>query len=197
MDDINENKSLYSPNKMVQELFESLRRMCNRLSVEQDESITRQDSALCIILSVQCVEVFFNMYFRTIASESEFEHISERLLVDLKNTRFGLEQKIKQWPELVFGEKLNLDKAAGQRFVALKDLRHKLMHFSSSHESILLQGIAVHGLADASIYDSLTAKSALEALKAAEDFICEVFKLRGLSHEKQMLSLRLWMGAQR
>lgn len=87
MDNMNENKSLYSPNKMVQELFEALRRMCNRLSVEQDASITRQDSALCIILSVQCVEVFFNMYFRTIASESEFEHISERLLVDLKNTK--------------------------------------------------------------------------------------------------------------
>ena len=96
-----------------------------------------------------------------------------------------------------FWEKLNLDKAAGQRFVALKDLRHKLMHFSSSHESILLQGIAVHGLADASIYDFLTAKSALEALQAAEDFICEVFKLRGLSYEKQILSLRLWVGAQR
>ncbi len=33
MDNMNENKSLYSPNKMVQELFEALRRMCNRLSV--------------------------------------------------------------------------------------------------------------------------------------------------------------------
>ena len=188
------NASLYSPNSMVWELFQALRRMCNRLSVEKNEEIIRQDSALCIILSVQCVEVFFNMYFRTLASESEFTHASERLLVDLKNTRFGLEQKIKQWPELVFGKKLSLDKAAGQEFVALKDLRHKLMHFSSSHESIVLQGIAIHGLANASVYDSLTAKSAFEALHTAEAFICQVFNLRGASPEKQKQNLLLWTG---
>jgi hypothetical protein len=134
------------------------------------------------------------MYFRTLASESEFAHASERLLVDLKNTRFGLDQKIKQWPELVFRKKLNLDRAAGQRFLDLIRLRNKLMHFSSSYESIEHQGISIHGLADASAYDSLSEKSAFEALHTAQAFICEVFEVRGASPEKQRQNLLFWTG---
>ncbi len=82
-----ENRSLLSPNRMVWELFEALRRLCIRVTKAQDThdaAAVRQDSALCIILAVQCVEVFFNVYFRVLLSDSAFAHANERISADLQ-----------------------------------------------------------------------------------------------------------------
>jgi len=191
------NRSLSSPNRMVWELFEALRRLCIRVTeahATQDVAALRQDSALCIILAVQCVEVFFNIYFRVLISESAFAHANERISADLQKKQFGLDRKIKEWPKLVFGKKLSLDKGAGQRFVELKNLRHTLMHFTSSHETIAIPGVAIHGMADTSAYESLSAESAIEALHTAEAFLCEVFTLRGISTENLPHALHSWTG---
>ena len=191
------NRSLSSPNRMVWELFEALRRMCIRVTeahATQDAAALRQDSALCIILAVQCIEVFFNIYFRVLISESAFAHADKRISADLQKTQFGLDRKIKEWPELVFGKKLSLDKGAGQRFVKLKNLRHTLMHFTSSHETITIPGVAIHGMADTSAYELLSAESAIEALHTAEAFLCEVFTLRGISAENLPHVLHSWTG---
>ena len=146
-----ENRSLSSPNHIVWELFEALRRLCIRVTKAQDTqdaAAVRQDSALCIILAVQCIEVFFNVYFRVLISESAFAHANERISADLQKTQVGLDRKIKEWPKLVFGRKLSLDKGSGQKFVKLKNLRHTLMHFTSSHETISIPGVAINGMAD-------------------------------------------------
>ena len=192
-----ENRSLSSPNRMVWELFEALRSLCIRIKKVQDTqnaSEVRQDSALCIILAVQCVEVFFNVYFRVLISESAFAHANERISADLQKTQIGLDRKIKEWPELVFGRKLSLDKGAGQQFVKLKNLRHTLMHFTSSHETISIPGVAIHGMADTSAYESLSAKSAIEALHTAEALLCEIFTLRGITPENLPDALYSWTG---
>jgi hypothetical protein len=191
------DRTLSSPNRMVWELFEALRRLCIRVSdahATQDAAALRQDAALCIILAVQCVEVFFNIYFRVLISEPAFAHAGGRISADLQKTQFRLDRKIKEWPQLVFGRKLNLDKGAGQRFVALKNLRHTLMHFASSHETIDIPGVAIHGMADTSAYESLSAESAIEALHTAEAFLCEVFTLRGISSENLPHALHSWTG---
>lgn len=182
---------------MVWELFEALRRLCSHATgahATQDVTVVRQDAALCIILAVQCVEVFFNVYFRVLISEPTFAHAADRISSDLQKSQFGLDQKIKQWPKLVFGRKLNLDKGAGQRFVTLKNLRHTLMHFTSSHETIAIPGVAIHGMADTSAYESISAKSAIEALHTAEEFLCEVFTLRGISSDNLPHALHSWTG---
>jgi hypothetical protein len=182
---------------MVWELFEALRRLCIRVTeahATQDATAVRQDSALCIILAVQCVEVFFNIYFRVLISESAFAHADKRISADLQKTQFGLDRKIKEWPKLVFGEKLSFDKGVGQRFVELKNLRHTLMHFTSSHETIAIPGVAIHGMADTSAYESLSAETAIEALHTAEAFLCEVFTLRGISTENLPYALHSWTG---
>jgi len=190
------DRTLSSPNYMVWELFQALRRLCNRVSesAEQDESALRQDSALCIILAVQCVEVFFNVYFRVLISEPNYAHAAKKIFADLANTRYGLDRKIKDWPCDVFGKKLAFGQGAGQRFVALKSLRHKLMHFTSSHETITMPGIEIIGLADTSAYHSLSAESARDALDTAEAFICEVFILRGIPATDLQHALHAWTG---
>ena len=132
------DRTLSSPNRMVWELFQALRRLCTRATeahASQDESALRQDAAICVILAVQCVEVFFNVYFQVLLSESTYAHAAKKISADLAKKQFGLDGKIKDWPCHVFGKKLALDKGAGQKFVALKNLRHSLMHFKSSHET--------------------------------------------------------------
>lgn len=182
---------------MVWELFAALRRLCSRVQEAhsvQDTSALHQDAALCIILAVQCVEVFFNIYFRVLVSEPSYNHAADRIFIDLEKKQFGLDQKIKEWPKLVFGKSLSLDKGVGQKFVTLKNLRHTLMHFTSSHETFATPGIAIHGMADISAYKSLSAESAIEALNIAEAFLCEVFKLRGISSENLPHVLHSWTG---
>ena len=191
------DRILSSPDHMVWELFQALRRLCVRVAeshVAQDDSALRQDAALCIILAVQCVEVFFNVYFRVLISEPAYAHASEKISADLTSTQCGLDRKIKEWPLLVFGQKLPLGEGAGQRFITLKNIRHKLMHFSSTHETLSIPGIVIHGMADTSAYHSLSAKSANEALNTAEAFLCEVFRLRGISSEQLPHALHSWTG---
>lgn len=191
------DRTLSSPNHMVWELFQALRRLCVRVTeshAEQDELALRQDAAICIILAVQCVEVFFNVYFRVLIREPNYAHAAGRISADLANTQFGLDKKIKEWPFLVFGKKLPLGEGAGQRFVTLKNLRHELMHFTSSHETFAIPGVAIHGLADTSAYHSLSAKSAIDALHTAEAFLCEVFTLRGIPPENLLHALHSWTG---
>lgn len=187
--------ALASPNHMVWQLFEGLRRLCVRMTRQPEgESETRQDAAVAIILAVQCVEVFFNIYFRVVVSEPAFSHAAERICRDLEDTRFGLDRKLKEWPELVFGKKLNLGAGAGQRLVLLRNSRHKLMHFTSSHETLSVPGVVIHGMVDTSVYASLSREAAVEALHIAESFLCEVFALRGISAQNLPHSLHSWTG---
>ncbi|MDO8772583.1 MAG: hypothetical protein Q7K57_28555, partial [Burkholderiaceae bacterium] len=191
------DRTLSSPNRMVWELFQALRRLCTRLTeahASQDESALRHDAAICVILAVQCVEVFFNVYFQVLISESAYAHAAGKISADLAKKQFGLDGKIKDWPCHVFGRKLALDKGAGQKFVALKNLRHSLMHFKSSHETFSVTGVAIQGLADASAYESLCAKSAIDALQTAEAFLCEVFTLQGITPENLPHALHSWTG---
>jgi hypothetical protein len=181
---------------MVWELFQALRRLCVRITQypADNESEIRQDAAISIILAVQCVEVFLNIYFRVLVSEAAFAHAAEQVTSDLQNPRFGLDSKLKDWPELVFGKRLNLSEGVGQRFIALKSLRIRLMHFTSTHQTIEIPGVAIHGLADVSAYQSLSAQSALDALYTSEDFLCEVFALRGITPENLPHALHSWTG---
>ena len=182
---------------MVWELFTALRRLCIRVFEShptQDVAEIRQDSALCIILAVQCVEVFFNIYFRVLISEPAFVHAADRISADLQKVQVGIDRKIKEWPELVFGKKLSLDKGVGQKFVALKNLRNSLIHFTSSHETFATKDMAIHGMADTSVYESISTESAIEALHIAEAFLCEVFALGGISSENLPHALHLWTG---
>lgn len=91
------DRTISSPNRMVWELFQALRRLCTRVTeahASQDESALRQDAAICVILAVQCVEVFFNVYFQVLISEPTYAHAAKKISADLANRKFGLEGKI-------------------------------------------------------------------------------------------------------
>lgn len=191
------DRTLASPQHMVWQLFEALRRLSFRLNEshsQESESVIRQDAALCVILAVQCVEVFLNVYFRIIITEPGYTHAAEKIKDDLSKTQCGLDHKIKNWPVLVFEKRLSLDKGFGQQFINLKNLRHRLMHFTSSHEAFNIPGVTILGLSDVSVYNELSERTGIEALQTAEAFLCEVFTLRGIPVEDLPYHLHSWTG---
>ena len=187
------NKVLASPNNMVWQYFQALCRLCYRIDSNQNKTELQQDAALCVILAVTGVEVFMNVYFRILVSEKPYEHAKERILQDLEN-QIALDQKIKEWPLVVFGMKINFGSGVGQQFIDLKNLRNELVHFSSTHETIELPGVTIHGLADTSVYSLLNANTPSKSLKVAEQFICDIFRLRGIEEENICHALHSWTG---
>jgi len=189
------SKVLSTPNMMVWQYFQALRRLCFTIEQYQDQEKerTQQDAALATILGVTGVEIFMNVYFRVLVDEEPYKHAAMYVLDDLEN-QISLDKKIKNWPQVVLGRKLDLSSGAGQLFSGLKNLRNKLVHFSSSHESIELQDFKIQGMADTSVYTSLNARSAINALDVAERFICEIFRLRGISEHELPHALHSWTG---
>jgi hypothetical protein len=57
-----------------------------------------------------------------------------------------------------------------------------------------MQGVAIHGLADTSAFESLGDHSAIQALKTAEGFLVEVFRLRGIKETDIPGALHSWTG---
>ena len=182
-----------SPNRMVWEYFEALRRLRWRVQQSDNENEIRQDAALCVILAVNGVEIFLNVYFRVLVSEKQFEDSHEKIMKDLKS-RIGIDEKIREWPVAVLKEKIELGSGIGQRFTELKNKRNHLTHFSSSHETISVPGAVLNGMADTSVYDSMNKEMAVNALAVAEALICEVFRLRGISENQVPHSLHAWTG---
>lgn len=186
-------KILSSPNSMVCSYFEALRRLCYRVESHANDSHKKQDAALCVILSVTGVEVFLNVYFRILISEEPYKHAKQRILKDLDNQAL-LGRKLEDWPHIVFGEKIKFGSGIGQKFSKLKNLRNKLVHFSSTHESIEVPGITINGMADTTAFNSLNEHASNEALETAEKFICEIFRLRGIEEKDICHALHLWTG---
>jgi hypothetical protein len=186
-------KTLSSPNSMVWSYFEALRRLCYRVESHENNSHKTQDAALCVILAVTGVEVFMNVYFRILITEEPYKHAKQRILNDL-DKQAPLDRKLKEWPKLVFGEKIKFGSGIGQKFSKLKNTRNKLVHFSSTHEPIEVPGVTINGMADTTVYNSLGKHAANEALEVAEGFIGEIFRLRGIHENEICHALHSWTG---
>lgn len=123
---------------MVWEYFQCLRRMAQRVRQIQDKSEQKQEIALCIIMAVTVVETFLNIYFRVIVSEPAYSKHKQRVLNDLSFNPYpkSLDEKLKHWPKDILGQTLDLGSHIPKEFFELKKRRNRLMHFSSSHESV-------------------------------------------------------------
>ncbi|MCK4356416.1 hypothetical protein KAW44_04975 [Candidatus Bipolaricaulota bacterium] len=186
--------NLSSPNRIVWQYFEALRRLVNRLGHATDVTALKQDVAVCIMLAVTVVEAFLNIFFRVVVSEPGFAQHKQRILEDLER-RKSLDYKLKHWPRQVFGSGLDFAAPVPSSFLALKDRRNALMHFTSNHQTLALRpGINIEGLADTSAFDTLTVDDAADALDLAEGMVGELFRLRGTPDNQLPHALHLWTG---
>ena len=187
------SKSVGTANNMIWEYFASLREMVAQAQNGSDEKTTRRKILPCVFMSITIVETFLNIYFRILAEESDCSSCREQTIKEL-DERVSLDKKIKTWPKRFFKQEIDFSKGIGQQFIKLKDLRNKLVHFKSSHETVSLPGIELRGMVDISSYDSLDANVALESLAVAEEMLEEIFRLKGMNDEQIGHALHSWTG---
>jgi hypothetical protein len=185
--------SLSSPNRIVWRYFQALRRRAGALQSVNDEDEMEEDVALCLMQAIAVVETFLNVFFRVVVEEPGFTHHKPRLLKDLKDRR-SLEHKLKAWPTAILGKAVNFEEPAAKAFMVVKERRNGLMHFTSSHESVFVPGITIHGLADTTLLDGLTHADACGAVDAVEGMINVLLRARGISEENLAHALHSWTG---
>jgi hypothetical protein len=159
----------------------------------EDDGERRQNIAVCIILAASLVEAFLNIFFRVVVGEEDFSQFKATVMNDL-NRQASLEHKIKEWPRLILGKSIDFGKGVGQDFGVLKDTRNWLMHFTSTGDTLMLDNITMHGLADISRYEQLDGADAIRALETSEGIIAEIVKLRGVPQENLPYHLQSWLG---
>lgn len=183
-----------SPNAIIWHYFTALSRLVDGIDRAGDESAIREDVALCVILAVTIVEAFLNIFFRVVVSEPDFTKHEKCILDDLKK-RKTLAHKLETWPKKIFGKPLDFAAPTPKAFRALMERRNNLMHFTSSHTTIIPgPGIIIHGLADTSVFDTLTPSDAASALDLAEGMIRDLCRLRGIPEHQLPHELHMWTG---
>jgi hypothetical protein len=190
---VNKSGIFGSPNKMIWEYFDSLRAMVRNVQNADERNIQRQVLP-CVFMGIAVVETFLNTYFRILCEKRNCSGCREQTLKEIDG-RTSLERKIKTWPKRFFDREIDFNQGIGLRFMNLKDLRNKLMHFKSSYDTVNLPGqIQIQGMVDISSYDGLDKNIALESLLVAEEMLEEIFRLEGISDEQIKHALHLWTG---
>lgn len=188
------NTVLSSPNRVVWEYFFSLRLLVAQAREAPSAELCRQAAAMSIIMAVTVGEVFFNLWFRVRVEERHTAAEIQSFLRNLSPPYLSLDRKLRQWPQRYLGRPLDLSAGPGAAFVTLKNMRNAIVHFTSTHESLSLGGVTIHGLADTTEYDNLSHERASWALQTTENVVAEVFRLAGLSPESIPRAVHAWSG---
>jgi hypothetical protein len=178
---------------MIWNYCDLVRRLVAEIPNISDEAHQKQQTALVVLMSVTVVEAFTNVFFRVVVSETEFQQHLQRIEKDLKSNK-GLDRKIKEWPEAIFGKRFDWNSGIGKDFMTLKKKRNQLIHFTSSHSTLNVGGMTIQGTADTSVFDDLDLNDAEFALQTAEDTIQELLRFRGLGEDKLPWAMQLWTG---
>jgi hypothetical protein len=187
--------TLSTPSRVVWEYFDSLRRLVKNTQEAESDAHRRQSAALAVVMAVNVVEVFVNLWFRVRVEETGSQSQKDQLVQDLSFPRpASLERKLKNWPKAFLGKELDFQTGLAADFLAIKKLRNSIVHFSSTHETLTIENISIHGLADTSEYDNLSHKNAVEALYAAEGMLVEFFRLANVAEENIPQLLHGWAG---
>ncbi len=185
--------SVSTPADVVIEYFDSLRWLADSAEDAGDEQVARRFAAMATIMAVTAVDVFFNLWFRALVEDRDDQALRADLIRDLE-ARVSLDQKLGEWTKRHLPAMLDLKQGPGRAFVELKELRNGIIHFTSTHETIHTPGMIVHGMANTSSYDSLSAKSARDAVSVAEALIEEILRLAGFDEEMISTALAAWIG---
>ena len=187
------NKTHSTPAGVVVEYFESLRWLAKSAVEAPEDHQARRIAAMAVIMAVNAVEVFLNLWFRVVATERNDCAQEAQFAHDLAK-RISLEQKLTTWPTRHLQANLDLRHGPGKAFVELKRVRNSIVHFESSHDTVHTGTAILHGLADTTHYDGLTAASADEALTIAENLVIEIFRLAGFDNATVDHAATVWIG---
>jgi hypothetical protein len=188
-------KSHSTSNKIVWEFYTNLKLLEKYYRGKAvNEGYIKNIAMMSIFMSVACVEAFINMFFRELLEDNKYSHLKDKTLPEMENNRFGLEQKIKQWPERFFSKNVYGTKP-GKAFQQIKNTRNSLLHYRHTYEPIEVeQGVTWAGLTDFTIFDKLTNEYSFNARDIATNFIREILLASGCAEDRVHLNLQHWTG---
>src|SRR6266487_4418331 len=187
-------RTLASPNTIVSSYFDFARQSADQLRTPTPLQDVQLQVAVSLIMLVGAVEAYLNIAGRMwIEQHSELAH-ADQIRQDLAQRRSFM-RKLKSWPELLFGKPLDLSSGKMRAFLGLVERRNRLLHFTTTHESMGYENVLIHGLADISFYASLTSADLLAGIDTAEDAIGELIRLQGgLNEERVLMAKTYWCG---
>lgn len=149
---------------------------------------------MSIFMTVACVEAFVNVFFRERVEVDKHKDIRKTILEQMEDYRFGIDQKMRKWPELFFGKNVYGSKA-GREFERYRLLRNALLHFKHTYEEIEIQpGICFIGVTDTTVVNNLDISFVLEGQKVARDVISEILKAAGCKGAQIPMNVQHWTG---
>jgi hypothetical protein len=187
------NKILSSSNRIVLAYLSTARALAQECASTSDVEEQRAKAAAAIQIAVSSVEAYLNVLARQwIDQNPGFEH-ADRINRDFERRKF-LGAKLKEWPGLFFGKQIDFSSGKGLAFDELVSCRNKLMHFSSDSYTYEQTNVAIKGLIDTTLYESLGAKEASNAAQTAEQFIEHLLELQIEDKRHVAHALRHWTG---
>lgn len=189
-----------SPNRILWVYYRILERSVLNFNNLKTENEKKDQLVLIVMLGINLVEAFVNMYFRILAEDLKYNiDIRNMIINDLEgdngNKPKGLKTKLDHWPNKVFNKSLKWQKGIAKEFNDLREIRNKLMHFTSFHETIKCPGIEIRGCAKTDCYDELINKyKPIDIFNISIKFIEEILLLSGIENDKLSSELRSWLG---
>lgn len=189
-DEIESSKA--SPNLIVRALYRNIE------LIEQAGSNPIYDldipnySMMSIFMVVACVEVFLNVYFRQLVESPKYSEIKKTILEQMDDRRFGLEQKIKKWPQMFFNKNIFGSKA-GQRFDEYRKKRNTILHYKHTWEELKMGGFKVT-VTDSTLIDDLDIMYMFNARDVVRNLFAEILKSSGCEEEQLKRDLQQWTG---
>ncbi len=146
---------LGSPHSIIWTYFNLLRNLSYQTDKIKNVKEKRENNLLVILMAVTTVETFYNIYFSILVSNPNYLEYKERILGDIKNSKYPFEKKLKEWPILLFKKNIEFGKGIGQKFAKLKEIRNKLLHFLPDYKSIEITNLKIESVLDISVYEDL------------------------------------------
>jgi hypothetical protein len=183
---------LSSPNTIIWEYFDSLRRLTCDAKNAHGSTREKQLTALAVIMSINVIEVFMNIWFQVHVEQSADLELKAKLKAEI--SKATLDIKIKSWPQKYLSSHFDISIGIGAELMKLKSLRNKIVHFTSKYETFSIPGVQIHGLANTTDYDELDFNTATWALETVEKYIGEIFLMAGSSKSDIPAQLHGWIG---
>ena len=183
---------------MVTRCFRALSMLLSEIEDMESSDYQKDKIFLSLMLSVNTVETFINVYFRVIAEQEKFATSKDMILSDLSHDNgskaLGLKSKLNNWPPKVLGKSVNWSSGVGSEFEELRKKRNKLMHFISGYETLEFDNIKIHGLSNTSDFDNLSYADATNSYRVAFLFVEYILKLAGTSEKNLPHAMHHWAG---
>lgn len=190
--------TLSSPNRMVTRCFRSLETLLGEIEAMESSDLQKDKISLLLILAINTVETFINVYFRVLIEQDQYSDSKEMVLSDLSHDNgsnaLGLKSKLNNWPPKVLKKSVNWSSGVGAEFDKLRETRNKLMHFTSSHETFSHGQVSVNGLTDTSVFDNLSVNDAFNAYHVTFGFIEYILRIAGTDIEQLPHAMHHWAG---